>query len=223
VRTDYLAILKSGQLLVRGRSKCDFSILERFWAECDTLAHENIIFNLWRFLSHPSRKTSNFGPAGAKLFWTGRNVTIRLGLKNVFFLPSQICHLSQKREAGRPFGLRPNLSLQHLFCRCIVFHRSLLLKNLQETQSLKSRWSSFPLLLNEFATLSFSGIERFIRLFCMNPWKLTQKVDRRKDTLKFSTADFSNLQTKSIDGQERPSNRPRMEKLHSDQPRTAGM
>ena len=29
-------------------------------------------------------------------------MTIRLGLKHVFLFPSQICHLSQKREAGRP-------------------------------------------------------------------------------------------------------------------------
>jgi len=36
-------------------------------------------------------------------------VTIRLGLKHVFLLPSQICHLSRKREAGRPFRLRPTL------------------------------------------------------------------------------------------------------------------
>jgi len=65
--------------------------------------------NLWRFLSHPSRKTSHFGPAGTKLFWTGKNVTIRLGLKHIFLFPSQICHLSRKREAGRPFGLRLTL------------------------------------------------------------------------------------------------------------------
>jgi len=47
-------------------------------------------FNLWRFLSHPSRPPSLFfGPAGTKLFWTGRNVTIQLGLKNVFLFPSK--------------------------------------------------------------------------------------------------------------------------------------
>jgi len=34
-------------------------------------------------LSHPSRKTSHFGPVGKKLFLTGQNVTIRLGLKHV--------------------------------------------------------------------------------------------------------------------------------------------
>jgi len=37
----------------------------------------------------------------------------------------------------------------------------------------------------------------------MNPRKFTRKVDRRKDTLEFSRADFSTLQTKSIDGQKR--------------------
>jgi len=69
------------------------------------------LFNLWRFLSHPSRKTSHFGTAGKKLFWTGRNVTIRLGLKNAFLFPSQISHISRKREAGRPFGLGPTLTV----------------------------------------------------------------------------------------------------------------
>jgi len=97
-----------------GDKKCDASHLSHFWEECDDLAHENIFFNLWRFLSHPSRKTSCFGPAGTKLCWTGSNVTIRLGLKHVFLLPSQICHLSRKREAGRPFG--PRMALRSLLC-----------------------------------------------------------------------------------------------------------
>ena len=55
------------------------------------------------------------------------------------------------------------LSLQHLVCQCIVFQRSLLLTNPQETQSqLFKIWVS-PSLLNEWATpwLSFGGIERF--------------------------------------------------------------
>jgi len=93
-----------------GDKRCDVLHLSHFWEECDALAHNNIYFNLWRFLLHPSRKTSHFGPAGTKLFWTGRNVMIRLGLKHVFLFPSQICHLCRKREAERPFGLRPTLS-----------------------------------------------------------------------------------------------------------------
>ena len=88
--------------------------LSHFWEECDALAHESMFFNLWRILSHPSRKKSHFGPAGTIYFYTGRNVTIRLGLKHVFLFPSQICHLSRKREAGRPFGLRPTLTQQRL-------------------------------------------------------------------------------------------------------------
>ena len=55
-------------------------------------------------------KNVTFWPAGTKLFETGRNVTIRL-VKHSYFLPSQICHLSWKREVGRPFGLRPTLSV----------------------------------------------------------------------------------------------------------------
>ena len=47
------------------------------------------------------------------------------------------------------------LSLQHLVCRFIIFHRRILSKNAQETQSLKSRRSSFPSLLI-FFFLSFS-------------------------------------------------------------------
>ena len=74
--------------------------LSNFWEECDAVAHENIFFTLWRFLSHPSRKRSNLGPAGTKLFWKARNVTIRLGLKHVFLFPSQICHFSRKREGA---------------------------------------------------------------------------------------------------------------------------
>jgi len=93
-----------------GDKKCDASHLSHFWEERDALAHENTIFNFWRFLSHPSRKTSHFGPAGTKKNWTGRNVTIRLGLKHVFLFPSQMCYISRTREAGRPFGLRPTLS-----------------------------------------------------------------------------------------------------------------
>jgi len=50
-------------------------------------------------------------------------------------------------------------SFQHLVCLCVVFHRSLLLKNPQETQISKSWWSSFSILLNEFPALSFGGID----------------------------------------------------------------
>jgi len=92
-----------------GDKKCDASHSSHFWEECDALAHEIFFFNLWRFSSHPSRKTSHFGTACTKLFWTGRNVTIRLGLKKAFLFPSQISHISRKREAGRPFGLGPTL------------------------------------------------------------------------------------------------------------------
>jgi len=82
------------------------TFLGRIWR-----SRRRIFFvNLWHFLSHPSRKTSHFGPAGTKLFETGRNVTIWLGLKHSYLFPSQICHLSGKREAGRPFWLRPTLS-----------------------------------------------------------------------------------------------------------------
>jgi len=65
-----------------GDKKCDASHLSHFWEECDALAHENMFFNWWHFLSHPSQKTSHFGPASTKKIWTGRNVTIRLGLKH---------------------------------------------------------------------------------------------------------------------------------------------
>jgi len=76
-----------------------------------TLSHTKIFFSTCDVLSHLSRKTSHFGPAGTKLFETGRNVTIRMGLKHSYLFPSQICHLSRKREAGRPFGLRSTLSV----------------------------------------------------------------------------------------------------------------
>ena len=78
----------------------------------------------------------------------------------------------------------------NLVCRCIVFHKSLLSKNSQETQISKSWWSSFSILLNEFPTVSFGGIHRFVGLFRMNQQETHSKVYRRKDTLEFSKADF---------------------------------
>jgi len=95
------------------------------------------------------------------------------------------------------------MNLQYLVCRCIIFHRSLLLKNPQKTQSLESRLSSFPSLLKDFATLSFGRIERFLGLFWMNPCR---KLNRKNDTLEFLRAYFSTLRTKSIARQKRPSN-----------------
>ena len=73
-----------------------------------TLSHTKIFFltcDVFNHVEHSSRKTSHFGPAGTKLFETGRNVTIRLGLfkKHSYFF--HIFHLSRKREAGRPFGI----------------------------------------------------------------------------------------------------------------------
>jgi len=41
------------------------------------------VFNLWRFLSHPLRKTSHFGPAGTKKIWTGRNVKFSVSVKKI--------------------------------------------------------------------------------------------------------------------------------------------
>ena len=70
-----------------------------------------------------------------------------------------------------------------LFAGASFFIDFLLLKNPHETQSLKSRWSSFPSLLNEFPTPGFGRIERFLGLFCMNPSKFSLKVDRRKSRL----------------------------------------
>jgi len=67
-----------------------------------TLSQTKIFFELVKF--------SHFGPAGTKLFCTGRNVTIQRGLKHVFLFPSQICHSFRKHKAGRPFGLRQTLS-----------------------------------------------------------------------------------------------------------------
>jgi len=84
-----------------GDKKYYASYLSHFWEECDALAHENIFFNFRRFLSHPSRKTSHFGPAGTKKNWTGRNVTIGLGLKHVFLFPSSfVTYLGSVKHEG---------------------------------------------------------------------------------------------------------------------------
>ena len=61
-----------------------------------TLSHMKIFFLNGDVFGHILPETSLFGPAGTKLFWTARNVTIRLGLKSVFLFQSQICHLSRK-------------------------------------------------------------------------------------------------------------------------------
>ena len=49
-----------------------------------------------------------------------------------FSFPSQICHLSRKREAGRPFGLKPTLisyllSLTHVSCLISLVSRLIFL------------------------------------------------------------------------------------------------
>jgi len=67
-------------------------------------------FELVTFFVTSFPKNVTFWPRRYKFFWNGRNVTIRLGLKHIFLFPSQICHLSRKREAGRPFRLRPTLT-----------------------------------------------------------------------------------------------------------------
>jgi len=77
--------------------------------------------------------------------------------------------------------LCPWIGLVFLVYRWIVFHRTLLLKNPQETQRLKSRSSSFPSLLDEFAIFRFGGIERFLGLFCMNPLKLENSFEKLID------------------------------------------
>jgi len=93
------------------------------------------------------------------------------------------------------------VSLQHLVCRCIVLHRSLLVKNPQETWSQLFKLSISTSMLNEFATLLqhlalvwSNDFWTFLGLFCMNPWKLNQSVDWRTDTREFSRWIFSTLQ-----------------------------
>ena len=84
-----------------GDKQCHASHLSHFWQECDALPHENIFFNLWRFLSHPSRKKVTFWHRRYKTFWTGRNVTIRLGMKHVFLFPSQIFSIISEAWSGK--------------------------------------------------------------------------------------------------------------------------
>jgi len=58
--------------------------------------------------------------------------------------------------------------------------------------------------LQHLALVGSYDFWRFLGLFCMNPWKFTRKVDRQTNTLEFSRAIFSTLQTKSIDTQTWP-------------------
>ena len=73
-----------------------------------------------------------------------------------YYCTPLVCVLNGLRGLAA-WWLYKQKNTQHLVCRCIVFHRSLFLKKCVATfQAL-----SFPLLLNEFATFSFDGIEQF--------------------------------------------------------------
>jgi len=92
-----------------------FVTLSHFWVECDALAHENIFFNLWRFVSYLSRKRHILA-LPVQSFFDGEEMW-RFGWDwNIFFLfPSQICHVSWKREAGGPFKTVLNMHIVALF------------------------------------------------------------------------------------------------------------
>jgi len=85
-----------------GDKKCHASHLSHFWEECDALAHENIVFNLWRFLTHPSRNMSHFGPAGTKLFLNGKKCDDSAGTETCFPLP--VSDLSRKTSTRTSMG-----------------------------------------------------------------------------------------------------------------------
>ena len=83
------------------------TLLGRMWRSRTRI----FFFNLWRFLSHPSRKTSHFGPASTKLFWTGRNITIRLELTHTFLLTSQDLSLISEAWSGKATCLEVGLGI----------------------------------------------------------------------------------------------------------------
>ena len=82
-----------------GDKKCDASHFSHFWEECDALAHENICWTCDVFWHILPETCHILAPPVQNFFWTGRNVTIRLGLKHVFLFLSQICQ--EKQVQGR--------------------------------------------------------------------------------------------------------------------------
>ena len=67
--------------------KCHALHLSHFWEECDDLVQKLFFFNLWRFLSHPLRKTSNFRPRRCKPFLNGKKCDDSAETEKYFFLP----------------------------------------------------------------------------------------------------------------------------------------
>jgi len=104
------------------------------------------------------------------------------------------------------------LSLQHLVCRCNVLNRSLFWKICEKLKAWKvddrvfSRcWTSW-----QHLALALAGSNAFCVSFAwIHGNSLEKLIDARirssKDNLELSRADFSTLQTKSINGQKRPS------------------
>ena len=101
------------------------TFLGRMW-RCRTRKY---FLKLWRFLAHPPRKTSQFGPAGTRINRTWRNVTIRLGLKHVFLFPSQAASIYAGNKMDFTRGnfkpksassILQSLSCRFVDCNCVI-------------------------------------------------------------------------------------------------------
>ena len=86
-----------------------------------------------------------------------------------FSFPSQICHLSRKREAGRPFGLKPTLisyllSLTHVSCLISLVSRLIFLAS-----------CLLPLMLliaHDFLMSHFSSLVSLVSYLLSHPSRL---------------------------------------------------
>jgi len=111
-------------------------------------------------------------------------VTIQVGLKHAFLFPSQICHLSRKREAGRPFGLRPTLkkTKQHTLKTVENAQSSLglFLNKVREGVVARGRWCAQrnrSVLKRNHLLLFFCT--SYVLGLCQDPAPHTKMVERR--------------------------------------------
>ena len=91
------------------------TFLGRMWC---SRTRKYIIFDLWRFLSHLSRKTSHFGPAGTKKKFE-REEMWRFGWDwNIFF--SSRLRVVTYLGSVRPFGLKRPLNMRWSVLLCFI-------------------------------------------------------------------------------------------------------
>jgi len=122
--------------------------------------------------------------------------------RRLLFIFSMKFHWGGNKWSRTELHYHPSINLvEAISLPCIDILKRLLLKNPQEILFSKNSRSVFPSLLNEFPLLCFDGTHQFMCLSTMNLQETHPKVYWRKDTLKFSRAEFGMLQTQLINRQ----------------------